>query len=128
VLGLWHGERRAHALEIAPVTEMRLVSVVCDDKLLPIKVFLLRLPLTDGWFTRENRLRLALFFRPDCVTTDEALRHHTEGWPSDFFPQLAVVLDVSVASLQVPLGIGGPLLMAAALRTTPHQALRYFAG
>ena len=126
VLGLWHAQRRAHGTGAAPVTEMRLISVVCDDRLVPTKLFLLRLPLTNGWFTPENRLALELFFRQECVTAEEALQHHTEGWPSDFFRQLAVVLDVPVTSLQVPLGIGGPLLMAASLRTTPRQALRYF--
>jgi hypothetical protein len=124
VQDLWHGRRRAHSHGHAPVTEMRLVTVVCDDALLPTKLFLLRLPLTDGWFTQENRLSLQVTFRPECVTADEAFRHHTTGWPSDFFQQLAIVLDVPLTSLQVPLGVGGPLLTAAAMR---GQALRYFA-
>ena len=53
------------------------------------------------------------------------IAHHTEGWPIDFFKQLAVVLDVTRKDLDVPLGIGGPLLMAAALKLSPKQALRY---
>jgi hypothetical protein len=38
---------------------------------------------------------------------------------------LAVALDVPVAALQVPLGVGGPLFLAVALRVMPRQAIRY---
>jgi hypothetical protein len=70
-------------------------------------------------------LVLPLFTRPDCVTTDELVHHHTGGWPPDFFRQLAVAMDVPVAALAVPLGVGGPLLLATAMRLSLHQALRY---
>jgi hypothetical protein len=125
VQGLWEGRRRAKALGCRAAHELRLVSVVCDEDLLPTKVYVLRLPLTGGWFTEENRLTLQLFAMPDSVTPGEMLQHHTEGWPADFFRQLAVVLDVPLASLHVPLGVGGPLFTAAAMRVTPQQALRY---
>jgi hypothetical protein len=125
VQGLWEGRRRAEALGCRAANELRLVSVVCDEDLLPRKVYVLRLPLTDGRFTEENRLALQLFAMPECVTPGEMLRHHTEGWPPDFVEQLAVALDVPLASLHVPLGIGGPLFTAAAMRVTPQQALRY---
>jgi hypothetical protein len=69
---------------------------------------------------------LQLCALPDCMTADEMLQHHTEGWPADLFPQLAVALDVPVADLHLPLGVGGPLFTAAAKRVTPKQALRYF--
>jgi len=36
-----------------------------------------------------------------------------------------VALDVSVAALNVPLAVGGPLLLASALEVTPRQALRH---
>ena len=55
----------------------------------------------------------------------ELVQHHTEGWPQDFFRQLAVALDVPLARLEVPLGVGGPLFVAAALRLTPGQAVRH---
>src|SRR5436189_37286 len=74
-------------------SEIRLVSALCDDRLLPHKIFLLRLPLTDGQFTRENWLTLRIFTMRDCVTTREVIEHHTAGWPRDFFTQLAVALD-----------------------------------
>jgi hypothetical protein len=125
VKGLWEGRRRAESLGCPTDNEMRLVSVVCDDDLLPQKLYVLRLPLMQGRFTEESYLTLRLFARPDCVTANELVRHHTAGWPADFFPQLAVALDVPRAGLDVPLGVGGPLFLAAALRLTPRQALRY---
>jgi hypothetical protein len=101
------------------------VSVVCDENLLPLKIYVLRLPLSEGMFTEESQLTLKLFSRSDCVTPEELAQHHTEGWPADFFPQLAVALDVPVCDLQVPLGVGGPLFTAAIMCVSPQQALRY---
>jgi len=122
VHALWQGKLRAARLG---GNELRLVSVLCDDNLLPTHVYLLRLPLTDGRFTKENYLTLRIFSMPACVTPREVIQHHTAGWPADFFTQLGVALDVPRKLLNVPLGIGGPLFMAAALRVTPGQALRY---
>jgi hypothetical protein len=123
--GLWKGCYRADQLGGAAGNELRLVSILCDRHLLPRKIYLLRLPLSDGWFTEANLLTLRIFSRPDCVTPKEVIAHHTAAWPADFFRQVAVVLDVPVASLSVPLGIGGPLFTAAKLRVTLRQALRY---
>jgi hypothetical protein len=125
VRGLWEGRRRAEALGCPAGNELRLVSVVCDDSLLPQRLYVLRLPLSGGEFTPESRLTLQLYTRPDCVRPEELAAHHTQGWPPDFYRQLAVALDVPVARLGVPLGVGGPLFTAAALRVTPRQALRY---
>jgi len=125
VEGLWHGCHRSDALGCSPANELRLVSVVCDNNLLPRKVYLLRLPLTDGRFTAENYLTLQLYAMPDCVTAGEVIRHHGQGWPRDFLRQLAVLIDVPLARLHLPLRVGGPLITAAALRVSPRQALRY---
>jgi hypothetical protein len=125
VTRLWQGRLAAAALGSSDGTELRLVSVVCDADLFPQKIYVLRLPLTDGRCTLESRLTLQAFTRPDCVTPAELVQHHTEGWPRDFFRQLAVALDVPLAALEVPLGVGGPLFLAAAMRLTPRQAIRY---
>ena len=125
VQSLWEGRRHAAALGSRLDTELRLVSVACNAELLPQKVYLLRLPLTNGRFTLCDYLTLQSFARPDCVTPQEVKAHHTDGWPPDMARQLAVALDVPVSNLRVPVGIGGPLLIAAALRLTPVQALRY---
>jgi hypothetical protein len=123
--GLWRGHYRADQLGCEAGSELRLVSVLCDRHLLPRKIYLLRLPLSDGWFTEANLLTLRIFSRPDCVTPREVITHHTAGWPTDFFRQLAVVLDVPLAGLSVPLGIGGPLFTAAKLRVTLREAVRF---
>lgn len=125
VRGLWQGRLRADALGSPAGAELRLVSVVCDAALLPQRLYLLRLPLDEGRFTGESYLALRAFARPDCVTPAELVRHHTGGWPPDFHQQMAVALDVPVSRLDVPLGVGGPLLLAAALRVSPRRALRY---
>jgi hypothetical protein len=125
VEALWQGRLSVDALNGADPTELRLVSVLSDDRLVPRKIFLLRLPLTGGYFTRANYRTLRSFTMPSCVTAHEMFVHHSDGWPTDFFPQLAVALDVPKAFLDVPLGIGGPLLMAAAMRVPPREAVRY---
>ena len=125
VESLWDGSCRADALGCQEASELRLVSVVCNKKLIPQKIYLLRLPLTQGQFTQENYLTLQIFTMPDCVTPQEVARHHGGGWPPDLLRQLAVAADVPLAQLQVPVRIGGPLLLAAALRVTPNEAMRY---
>ena len=125
VEALWKGRRTAADLGCPADNEIRLVSALCDERLVPHKIFLLRLPLSGGRFTRENWLTLRIFTMPECVTPREVIEHHTAGWPRDFFTQLAVALDVPRRALEVPLGIGGPLLTAAAMRVTPKQAIKY---
>ncbi len=125
VEALWQGRLGADALDGPDRGELRLVSVLCDAQLLPQKIFLLRLPLTGGYFTRANYRTLRTFSNPSRVTAHEMFVHHSDGWPTDFFPQLAIALDVPKAQLDVPLGIGGPLLMAAAMRVPPREAARY---
>jgi hypothetical protein len=125
VRGLWDGGRGAESLGCPAANELRLVSVVCDEDLRPRSLYVLRLPLDCGRFTPESRMTLQLFSLPDCVTPEELVRHHTAGWPADFFIQLAVALDVPAGALEVPVGVGGPLFLAAALHVTPRQALRY---
>jgi hypothetical protein len=125
VAALWDGNLQAEALGCRETNELRLVSVVCDGNLLPQKIFLLRVPLTQGKFTQENYLTLQIFTMPECVTPREVAQHHGGGWPNDLLQQLAVAADVPLAALRVPVRIGGPLLLAAALKVTPSQALRY---
>src|SRR5688500_14990174 len=102
---LWRGDLGAAELGEFPANELRLVSVLCEKRLLPKKIYLLRLPLSQGQFTKANYLTLRIFTMPDCVTPREVIQHHTEGWPRDFFTQLAVALDVPRRDLEVPLGI-----------------------
>jgi len=125
VEAIWRG--RAHVVEYGctDFTELRLISVMCDHQLLPQRIYLLRMALTEGYFTRRNYRALRSFAIPSQVTASEMFQHHSEGWPVDFFTQLAVALDVPQAMLDVPFGIGGPLLVAAALRVSPRIAVRF---
>ncbi len=122
---LWHGRSGADALGAPAGSELRLISVLCDADLQPRHIYFLRLPLVQGRFTEESYLTLQAFARPDCVTPQESLDYHLDGWPRDFLRQLAVALDVPVAALDVPFDVGGPLLLAAALRVSPALAVRY---
>lgn len=125
VEALWRGALNAEELGASQNNELRLISVVRDRRLRPKKIYLLRLPLSAGLFTRECYLTLRIFSMPDCVTPREVITHHTDGWPRDFFHQMAIALDVPFLQLHVPLGIGGPLMTAAALRTSPRKALKF---
>lgn len=125
VEAIWRGESCVSAFGCTDLTELRLISVVCDRRLLPQRIFLLRMGLTDGYFTRRNYRTLRSFTMPSRVTVQEAFHHHSDGWPTDFFTQMAVALDVPRAMLDVPFGIGGPLLIAAALQISPRNAARY---
>jgi hypothetical protein len=126
-----------------PAGGLPLATVVCDDELWPRAVYLLRVPLTGGRFTPADGLTLRAFGAPDCVTPAEAARHHGAGWPADLVRQLAVALDVPVAGLAVPFGVGarcsrpssigcrsaGPSAgsgtpPAQAARTRPHVVVR----
>ena len=124
VAALWDGTCRAEVFGCSGGTELRLVSVVCDRKLIPQKIYLLRLPLTAGQFTPENYLTLQIFTRSDCVTPREVVEHHGAGWPPSMLRQLAVALDVPLARMEVPVRVGGPLFAAAARHHTAHEALR----
>jgi hypothetical protein len=123
--GLWEGRVRAEALGSPGKTELRLISVLCDDDLQPHVVYLLRVPLTDGRCTAESQLTLQIFSMRDCVTSREVVQHHGNGWPRDLRRQLAVALDVPLNRLCVPIRIGGPLYLAAAMGVRPHQAVPY---
>ena len=125
VESIWRGDTHVSDFGCTDWTELRLISVLCDDQLLPERIFLLRMALTDGYFTRRNYRTLRSFAMPSRVTAREMFQHHSDGWPRDFFLQLAVALDVPRKLLNVPFGIGGPLLVAAALRVSPRVATRF---
>jgi hypothetical protein len=93
--------------------ELHLATAVCDARLRPTAVCLLRVPLTGGALTPADRMVLRAFARPDCVTPAEAVRHHLTGWPADTVRQLAVALDVPAARVVKTLDVGGPVFVAA---------------
>lgn len=125
VEAIWRGRLHVSEFGCDDPTELRLVSVLCNKRLLPQRIFLLRMALTDGYFTRRNYRALRSFTMPSRVTAREMFQHHSEGWPADFFTQLAVALDVPRSQLDVPFGIGGPLMVAAGLGVSPRVATRF---
>jgi hypothetical protein len=125
VEAIWRGRASVSEYGCSDLTELRLITVMCGKRLVPQRIYLLRMSLTDGRFTRRNFRALRSFAMPSRVTVREMFQHHSEGWPSDFFTQLAVALDVPRDMLDVPFGIGGPLLVAAALRVSPRVATRF---
>ena len=125
VEAIWRGRASVSEYGCTDLTELRLITVMCDQRLLPQRIYLLRMALTEGRFTRRNYRALRSFAMPSRVTAREMFQHHSEGWPIDFFTQLAVALDVPRDMLDVPFGIGGPLLVAAALRVSPRVATRF---
>ena len=74
--GLWEGRVRSDALGSPGKTELRLVSILCDDNLQPLTIYLLRVPLSDGLCTAESQLTLQIFSMRDCVTPREVVEHH----------------------------------------------------
>ncbi len=121
---IWRGEISAVDIGCSNRTELRLVSAFCDSRLIPRRIYLMRMPLTDSCFTRTDCRVLRSFMMRNRVTANEMFEHHSDGWPRDFFSQLAVALDVPCKMLEVPFGIGGPLMLAAALSITPKRAAR----
>src|SRR5262249_13104537 len=78
VEAIWRGNVSVSEYGCTDLTELRLVSVACDKRLLPQRVFLLRMALTDGYFTRRNFKTLRSFTMPSRVTVREAFHHHSE--------------------------------------------------
>ena len=60
VEALWDGDIPAELLGSESLTELRLVSVICDRKLRPQKIYLLRLPLSGGEFLKLAREKAGL--------------------------------------------------------------------
>ena len=123
---LLNGRLSAEAVGCRGVRELQLVTTVCDSRLLPRSVYLLRVPLTGGRFTAADEVTLRAFASPECVTPHEAAVYHGHGWPRTLVRQLAVALDVPVAGLAVPFGAGGPVLASVAGRVPLRQAARGF--
>jgi hypothetical protein len=124
VARLWRGTAPASGLGCPDGRELRLVSVQCGRRLLPRRLYLLRVPTEGGAVTPECRLTVLAFARPDCVTAEESAAHHLAGWPAGLRRQLAVALDVPAAALSVPVRVGGPLMTAAATGLAPALAAR----
>lgn len=124
---LWRNEISAERLTIRLGDELRLVSVLCDEDLLPKISFFSRLRLRRGKITDESRIEAY-----EAMSTADRRRYDRPsaqrqfaGWPSDWQTQLAVALDVPVQQLR-RIGLGGPLLMSDLWGISVEQILEYF--
>ena len=95
VEAIWRGRVHVGHFGCADPTELRLVSVMCDKRILPQRIFLLRMALTAGYFTPRNFRALRSFAMPSQVTVREMFQHHSEGWPTDFFTPVFAIARCS---------------------------------
>ena len=135
VLGAW--KRRKPWNQSRGKQVLKLITVVCDDRLHPVHVYLLNLSLDDGWVTEESRRDSV-----DLITAEErwgggnnkqraawiaALKKYVREMPPDMGSQLAMALDVPVWEvMKVPLGVGGPLPVSLQMGVSVPELLRYF--
>jgi hypothetical protein len=120
--GLINGRISAAVLDCRGIRDLHLLTVLCDGRLRPRAVYLLRVPLTGGRFTAADELALRALASPACATPHEAATHHAAGWPADLVRQLAVALDVPLSGLAVPFAAGGPVLDAVVSRVPLRPA------
>lgn len=125
--GTWSRNRSVRDLGCRVGQHLRIVTVLCDERLLPKACYLLRVAVREGVITEESRLQACEAILENL--SDE--KHHPEatfqmaGWPHDWRRQLAVVMDVPLAMLPA-IGIGGPLLISSLLNLSVKASLRYF--
>jgi hypothetical protein len=110
---------------------------VCDDRLHPVHVYLLKLSLDNGWITEESRRDSV-----DLVTAEErwgggnkkqravwiaSIKKHVQDMPPDLASQIAMALDVPLCEvMNSPLGVGGPLPVSLQMGVSVPELLRYF--
>lgn len=124
---LWQGRITSRELDFPLGDEARVISVVCDEKLLPKISFFLKVHLEAGRVVDESRLDV---YEAISNTTGRRYDHpaaHEQfvGWPADWQQQLAVALDVPISQLS-KIGLGGPVVMADLWGISPDQVLEYF--
>ena len=125
---VWNGRRDVEVLGHPIGNELRLVTVVCNDEdLVPRKCFFLRAKLEGGRITNASRFDAYDSMTEHSRGTYDILAedHQLDGWPDDWYQQLAVALDVPVGELR-RVGIGGPLLMADLSGFSIELILQYF--
>jgi hypothetical protein len=127
VESLWSGQRTAAELECSVDDQLRLMSVLCDEDLLPVICYFARLQLTAGVIAEESRIEAfeAISMQRRRRYDHPLAQRQLAGWPKDWQHQLAVALDVPVAMLN-KIGVGGPLLMSELWGVPLDKVLEYF--
>lgn len=124
---LWKGRGTSFQLGVPVGDELRLISVVCDESLVPKMCFFLRTELQNGQITEESRIdAYEAAGNPTKRRYDHpAAQRQFAGWPRDWQHQLAVAMDVPAGQLR-KIGIGGPLLMSDLWGISLKKVLEYF--
>lgn len=112
---------------------LRIVSFICDDRLLPLRGSVTSFTVADGFITSESRSEAMAAYqsqRPRIggpqPTEFPLVDAQLDLWPDEreLFPQLTAALDIPID--QMPrLYFGGPLLLAMFLGVAVKQALTY---
>lgn len=127
VEGLWQGRRPARDLDCDVGADLRLITALCDEDLLPVVIYFVRLELDAGAITDRSKLDAY-----EAMTTQKRRRYDSPaaqrqfiGWPADWPTQLAVALDVPAGELK-KIGLGGPLVMSDLWGIPVEKVLAYF--
>src|SRR5208283_2299168 len=134
VFGAW--ERRNPWDQSSGKQALKLITVVCDG-LHPVHIYLLKLPLDEGWITEEARRDSVRFItaaerwgggtRKQHAVWITALKEHVRAMPSDMPTQVAAAMEIPVWELmKAPLGIGGPLPVSLEMGVGVDELLMYF--
>jgi hypothetical protein len=112
---------------------LRIVSFICDDKLVPLRGSVTSFKVTDGFITDASRAEAMAAYqsqRPPITgpppTELPLIDEQLSLWPDEraLFPQLTAALDIPID--QMPrLYFGGPLMLAMFLGVAVKQALTY---
>ncbi len=127
VEGLWDGHRTSDEFACSLGHDLRLITVLLDEDLLPVLCFFIRVELKDGVITNRSRIEAfeAMSNRVKRRYDNPEAQRQFRGWPNDWQRQLAVALDVPAAEL-TKIGLGGPLLMADLWGISLEKVIEYF--
>ena len=127
VEGLWRDRHTAGLLDVPLGNELRLITVLVDENLLPVVCYFACFRLKHGLITAESRHEAydAMTARHQRRYDHPAAQKQFTGWPPDWQRQLAVALDVPAAQLK-KLGLGGPLLMSDLWGIPIDRVVQYF--
>lgn len=127
---IWSGHRPANRLRCPLGDNLRIVTALCDENLIPQVIFLLRLGLSDGRVTDAARQLAYMTVTSVMAKNGEdseksAFEYQVAGWPEDWQSQLAIALDTPVSALD-RIAIGGPLPVSDLMGVSVKDSLQFF--
>jgi len=136
MVAAWQGDRPWDGSR--GLRDLRIVTILCREGLIPIRSFLFRAATEDGWITESSRrevMQTRLSLLPDPLVKEHRpapnplLDAQFADWPDleELIQQLAVAIDVPVSAIPA-IYWGGPLITATQLSLTVPAALEYYRG